>query len=647
MKKKEPMKIKGSSLDIAAKNREQLKQLFPSVFTETINDDGELVESIDFEKLKAELGTFTDLFESRRERYGIDWPGKRDALRLIQTPSYATLKPCREESINFDTTENLFIEGDNLEVLKLLQKSYYSKVKMIYIDPPYNTGKQFIYPDNYSESLETYLEYAGLIDGDGKKFLANTPNEGRFHTKWLNMLYPRLYLARNLLRDDGVIFISIADEEIRNLRSLLDDVFGEENFVATIIWKKKTNGNNMGLIPPVHDYIVCYGKNLELINEDVFGYELTEEQIRKNYSNPDNDSRGPWDTMDLSANHKGPYFKITNPNTGKEFYPPRGRYWVFNEQEVVKRISEGRIIFGRKGMTAPVQKVFLSERKVRRQKPESWWDKHGLNQDGTEELTAIFGTPKIFDHSKPTKLLINILEIATNPGDIVLDFFAGSGSFAHAVATINSNSDRNLKFVVVQLPEPCVEDSEALKAGYETIADIAKARIRKAIKILNDGDEDSDGSEGLRNKTNGFRLLKLAQSNFKQWQKLEAQSTTPEQIEGQLDMHVNHINHVASQEDLLFEILLNAGFQPTEKYDQLEIVEKKVYSVAEGALLVCLENSINKELIDHVIETNPQQFICLDSAFNGNDQLKANAVQSFAARNMQKEKHNQIVFRTV
>ncbi len=230
-------KMNGNSLDISAENRARLKALFPTVFTETVNDKGELVESVDFEKLKAELGTFTDLFENRRERYGMDWPGKKDALRLIQTPSAATLKPCRDESVNFDTTENLFIEGDNLEVLKLLQKSYYGKVKMIDIDPPYNTGKEFIYPDNFSESLETYLKYAGLIDGDGKKFSTNTANEGRFHTKWLNMMYPRLYLARNLLRDDGVIFISIDDNEVSNLRKLCDEIFGEENFVGIYLEK--------------------------------------------------------------------------------------------------------------------------------------------------------------------------------------------------------------------------------------------------------------------------------------------------------------------------------------------------------------------------------------------------------------------------
>ena len=295
-------KMNGNSLDISAENRARLKALFPSVFTETLNDKGELVESVDFEKLKAELGTFTDIFENRRERYGMDWPGKKDALRLIQTPSAATLKPCRKESVNFDTTENLFIEGDNLEVLKLLQKSYYGKIKMIDIDPPYNTGKEFIYPDNFSESLDTYLEYAGLIDGDGKKFSTNTANEGRFHTKWLNMMYPRLYLARNLLRDDGVIFIHIDDNEVSNLRKLCDEIFGEENFVESIIWKKRYGGGaKEKFLVSVHEYILCYTKNIEDLSP--LFIPQSQESIDRYYTQKDDnfEKMGPYRTHPLEA----------------------------------------------------------------------------------------------------------------------------------------------------------------------------------------------------------------------------------------------------------------------------------------------------------------------------------------------------------
>ncbi len=288
-----PEQISGTSLDIAADKRERLKQLFPTVFTETMDATGKLVESVDFEKLKAELGTFTDLFENRRERYGMDWPGKKEALKLIQTVSTATLKPCRDESVNFDTTENLFIEGDNLEVLKLLQKSYYGKVKMIYIDPPYNTGNEFIYPDNFSETLETYLEYAGLVDSEGKKFSTNTANEGRFHTKWLNMMYPRLYLARNLLQDDGVIFISINDNEVSNLRKLCDEIYGEENFVADLIWSNKEGGgsSDSNYFRIKHEHILCFAKSIEQLY--IHGVEISN---RERYKQSDEfvKIRGPY-----------------------------------------------------------------------------------------------------------------------------------------------------------------------------------------------------------------------------------------------------------------------------------------------------------------------------------------------------------------
>lgn len=389
--------MNGDSLNISEQRKKELKQLFPAAFTETLNDAGELVHTIDFERLKAELGSFSEIYDNRRERYGMDWPGKRDCLRLIQQPSQATLKPCKEESVDFENTENLFIEGDNLEVLKLLQKSYYGQVKMIYIDPPYNTGKEFIYPDNFAESLDTYLEYAGLkeADGEGRKWSTNTQNEGRFHTKWLNMMYPRLYLARNLLRDDGVIFISIDDNEVENLRRMCDEIFGEENCLGTIVWKKKTNGNNMGYIPPVHDYILVYGKKASDIS--LLGFPLTKEFINRIYSNPDDDIRGPWTTSDLSANHEGPYFEIVNEKTGETFLPPKGRYWVFNETEVKKRIKDGRIIFGKSGSGKPVQKKFLNERSSMRVKAESWWDNHGMNEDGTTEIADLI-SPKAFSH---------------------------------------------------------------------------------------------------------------------------------------------------------------------------------------------------------------------------------------------------------
>ncbi|MCI4625665.1 MAG: site-specific DNA-methyltransferase [Candidatus Magnetoovum sp. WYHC-5] len=637
-------KINGESLDISAENRARLKQLFPAVFTETVNDKGILTESIDFEKLKAELGVFTELFENRRERYGMDWSGKKDTLRLIQTPSTATLKPCREESVSFDETANLFIEGDNLEVLKLLQKSYYGKVKMIYIDPPYNTGKEFIYPDNFTETLQTYLDYAGLTDGNGKKFSTNTENEGRFHTKWLNMMYPRLYLARNLLRDDGVIFISIDDNEVSNLRKLCDEIFGEENFIVNIIWQHSIQPK--GYVDNVsihHNYILCYQKS---DNFRLMPLERTEEH-NINYSNPDNDVNGSWRSGDVRNALYRPnlIFEIITPS-GKIIKPPING-WRWSKETINKKIDCGEIIFNT-DETKIIRKIYLKD--VKGRPPESIWcgGEVGTTRSAVNELKLLFDGSTTFDTAKPTKLIIKIIQLVCNieKKDIILDFFAGSCTTAHAVLDLNKQDGGNRKFIMVQLPEPCAPDSEAFKAGYKTISDIGKERIRRVIKKLNEANEGKLNFENTTLQDRGFRAFKLDKSNFKQWQKLDRKST-PEEIEKQLFEHVDHINHKSTPEDLLYEILLKAGFQPTIKVSILTIAGKQVFSIAEGALLICLEKEVTEELIDAVIDENPQQFICLDAAFGGNDQLKVNTAQKFTASNMQKEKYNQIIFKTV
>lgn len=652
MTNQQPEKLTGTSLDIPAEKRAQLKQLFPAVFTETQNAQGEIIESIDFEKLKAELGTFSDLFENRRERYGMDWPGKKEALRLIQTPSRATLKPCREESVNFDSTENLYIEGDNLEVLKLLQKSYYGQVKMIYIDPPYNTGKEFIYPDNYTEDLQTYLEYAGLIDGDGKKFSTNTANEGRFHTKWLNMMYPRLYLARNLLRDDGVIFISIDDNEVNNLRKLCDEVFGEENFINSLIWKKRYNAAKEQHLAIIHDYILIYSKNKNLITE--FSVPGDEEYFNTMFKESDEyeSIRGKFMTQPLEAGNSmderpNLRFAIKAPD-GTDIWPRR--QWAWGKEKVEEALKKGKLKFykNQEGYWKVRHKHYAKDDngQYRRVKPFTIYDKC-YTQDGTKEMEEIFLNNDIFPFPKPTKLLKHLLQLSdNNDGPIILDFFSGSATTAHAVMDLNRLDAGNRKFIMVQLPEPCAEDSEAFRAGYKTIADIGKERIRRVIKKLNDEQEGKLDLENAKEQDRGFRVFKLDQSNFKQWNELPP-STAPDNILEQLELHIDHISETASQEDLLFEILLKAGFMPTAQAQEQTLAGKKVFSIAEGALLICLEETVTKEFIDSVVASEPMQFICLDAAFGGNDQLKANAVQTFAAHNMQKEKHNQIIFRTV
>ena len=656
------------SLDVGEENRTNLKQLFPSVFTETHDEKGGLVESIDFEKLKAELGTFSDAFEARRERYGIDWPGKKEALKLIQQQSVATLKPCREESINFDTTKNLFIEGDNLEVLKLLQKSYYGKVKMIYIDPPYNTGEQFIYPDKYSETLETYLAYAGLADGEGRVFSSNTPNEGRFHTKWLNMMYPRLYLARNLLKEDGVIFISIGDEEIANLQELGNLIFGEDNFLGCITRVTKTTSFRGNYFAPSKDYLLCYAKNSE--HATPFKDEIDETQYTKiELDGPRigekyrDDIAFYLSTLETRPNQR--YF-IECPD-GSRVLPPGETFppdkpvdgdgvWRWYNQSfennrdliVCKSTKNSPLIdeYGNQAKWNIYTKSYLEDKIIKGNLPRDFWNGL-LNRHGTAELKQL-SIP--FSFPKPSSLVKKLLLIVQSGNDdIILDFFAGSCTTAHAVLDYNKQDNCRCKFIMIQLPEPCEEDSEALEAGFKTISDVGKERIRRVIKKIKE-EQNTKQPELFKGKKQeidlGFKVLKLDKSNFRIWGGSDP-NASEEEIAQQLEMHIDHISSTATQEDIFFELLLKAGFMPTEKVDKLELAGKIVFSISEGALLICMEDEITRELIDAVAGVEPLQFICLDRGFSGNDQLKANAVQTFAARNQGCDKAEQIVFRTV
>lgn len=650
-----PEKADLRSMDISAENRARIKALFPSVFTETVNENGTLVESIDFEKLKAELGTFSELFESRRERYGMDWPGKKDCMRLIQQPSMGTLKPCREESVNFDETENLFIEGDNLEVLKLLQKAYYGKIKMIYIDPPYNTGNEFIYPDNYSESLDTYLSYAGLVDDEGKRFSTNTPNEGRFHTKWLNMMWPRLYLARNLLREDGVIFISIDDNEVSNLRKLCDEIFGEENFVSQYVWKKSYGGGaKTNHVVVLHEYVLMYAKTRDHIgilelppNNDVLKYYK--------FRDDKYEQRGPYRKQPLATRSmdERPNLRFPIYWDGNDIWPEK--QWQWSKDRVTRALENNELVFTIRGNNWTVEyKQYLKDEQgvIRGAKPFSVLD-GPYTQVGTSEIEDLFGDGKIFSFPKPTGL-IRYFAGLIDESDCILDFFSGSCTAAHTVLDLNNTDGGHRKFILVQLPEPCATSSVAFKAGYKTIADIGKERIRRVIKRINDERIEKTDPQmklpGFGKKPAvldlGFKVLKLARSNFKIWDGSRPDASE-EEIARQLTTHVDHVLPSAAQEDILYELLLKSGFMPTEKIEKLEMAGKTVFSIAGGALLICLENKITRELIDEVARVEPMQFLCLDRGFRGNDQLKANAVQTFAARNQGRDKAEQIVFRTI
>lgn len=612
-----PEKLDLESMDVAEQQRAKLRELFPEVFTE----DGK----IDFERLKLTLGEAVD---AGKERYGMNWPGKADCFRTIQAPSLGTLRPCPTESINFDTTESLIIEGDNLEVLKLLQKSYLGKVKMIYIDPPYNTGNDFIYPDNYTESLETYLAYTGQVDAEGRKFATNTDTDGRFHSKWLNMMYPRLYLAANLLRDDGLIFVTIDDGELSNLRALMNEVFGEENFLAAIAWEKRyTRSNNARLFYSLKDTVVAYRKSeaVALLRE------TRTAKAKAIYSNPDDDLRGPW----TSSSYVNParkedrpnlVYKIKKPSSGEMVEHPT-HAWKYEPKEHERHVQEDLLWWGRSGDAKyPRLKNFLHEMTDGLVPVDVWdYQSTGTTDEGGLEVKGLFGEA-VFDNPKPTRLIERMLALATTPDEpaIVLDFFAGSGSTAHSVLQANTADAGNRKFILIQLPEP------SGRTDYTTIAEITKERVRRVVKKLNEDNATKLDLDGTKNQDRGFRVFKLAESNFKTWNAEGA--TEPDGLAKQLDLHVNHIREDRAADDLLYEILLKSGFPLTTPIERLQLVAKTVHSVADGALLICLERELSLELVRAMAEQKPERVVCLDEGFSGNDQLKANAVQIFKTK---------------
>jgi len=618
------------TMDIVEEKREKLKELFPEVFTEG--------QKIDFERLKLTLGEAVDV---GKERYGMNWPGKADCFKIIQQPSIATLTPAREESVNFDETENLFIEGDNLEVLKLLQKSYLGKIKMISIDPPYNTGNDFIYPDNYAESLDTYLRYTGQIDDEGRKYSTNTEADGRFHSKWLNMMYPRLFLARNLLREDGVIFIHIDDNEVSNLRKVCDEIFGEENFVANVIWQKKYSPqNDAKYFSDSHEHILLFAKNKDLY---AVGLLPRTEEANDRYKNPDNDPRGPWKSSDLTRQEyrTNDDYAIVSPLTGQSFRPPKGNSWGRPKANIEALISDNRIWFGPEGRSTPSLKRFLSEVK-QGITPQTIWERKdvGDTQEGKKIIIDIFGNATIFETPKPPRLIMRQCVTANfSQNDIILDFFSGSATTAQALLDLNKQDKGNRKFILVQLPEPCASDSEAFKAGYKTIADIGKERIRSVIKrIQEEQEQKKDLFSGDKHKLDlGFKVFKLEPSNFKLWNDQVAKDK--DAIKNQLEMFVEHINPKSSQEDILYELLLKSGFPLTTKIEPLTLDDKTVFSIDEGAMLICLEKDLTPEVIKAMAEKKPVRVVCLDEGFHGNDQLKTNAVQIMKSR--------EITFRTV
>ena len=608
-------KLKMHSANKVDENVAKIGKLFPNCVTERMNETGEVEYAIDFDILKQELSSV--VVEGNEERYQFNWPDKKKSILLANAPIAKTLRPCREESVDFDTTENLYIEGDNLDVLKLLQETYLGKIKVVFIDPPYNTGNDFVYNDDFAEDADTYLANSGQFDAEGNRLVQNTESNGRFHTDWLNMIYPRLKLSKDLLANDGVIFISIDDNEYDNLKKACDEVFGVQNRVGVLLWKKKTNGNNMGFLPPVHDYILCYAKDINAIVD--MGYPITKEFLEKTFSNPDNDPRGPWTTTDLSANHKGPYFAITNPKNGDVHYPPKGRYWVFNEAEVLKRIADGRIIFGKSGDGRPVQRVFAANRHFSKIRADSWWEGKGMNEDATKELADLFGQAKLFTHPKPSKLLYHLLKICTEKNDYVLDFFSGSATTAHAAIQLNAEDDGYRKFIMVQLPEVTDPSSEAHKAGYMNICELGKERIRRAGAKIKE-----ESPLTTQNLDTGFRVLKLDSSNMK-----DVYYSPADYEMSMFDTLADNIKEDRTPEDLLFQVMLDLGVLLSSKIKESTISGKKVFNVADGFLMACFDENVSDETITAIAKQKPYYFVMRDSSM-ASDSVATNFDQIFA-----------------
>lgn len=614
-------KMDGVSQPPQVRLLEVLREHCPEVFTEG---------KVDPAKLTATLGPEVS---GERERYGLSWAGKNDCFGHIQEPTTATLRPCREESVDFDATENLFIEGDNLQVLKILQKSYYGRVKMIYIDPPYNTGSDsFIYPDKFQESETDYLRRAGATDEEGNLirdgfWRKNSRDRGHFHSNWLTMMYPRLFLARNLLRPDGVIFVSIDDNEVHNLRMIMNEIFGEENFIASIIWQHSIQPKGyIDNFSVHHNYLLVYQKTDAF---QLIALERTDEH-NKHYTNPDNDPKGPWRSGDVRNALYRPnlIFNIKTPS-GKDITPPKNG-WRWSKQTIDKKIKDGEIVFNNEE-TKIIRKIYLQN--VQGRAPETIWHgkEAGTTREANQEIKAIFESNPPFDTPKPIGLIRKVINISCEDDDIVLDFFAGSCTTAHAAMQLNAEDGGSRKFICIQLPEPCEDGSEAKKAGFKNIADIGKERIRRAAKKIAEDQNGKLDFEGDKPDL-GFKVLKLSESSFKEWR---GDVKTGAQLAKQMGLFTDPVKEGAQPEDMLFELILKSGLDLNVPVEVKKHGKKSYYHVDGGRLIVCLEEKITQALAEKIIAEKPRKVLCLDRGFAGDDQLKTNTALQMEAEGIE------------
>lgn len=605
-------KMKMETPNLTDQNIEKIAELFPNCITEGKDENGQLKKLVNFDMLKQML---SDSVTEGKEVYEFTWPGKKEAIIEANTPIRKTLRPCKEESKNWDTTENLYIEGDNLEVLKLLQESYLGKVKMIYIDPPYNTGNDFIYEDNFFLNKNEYENNLDAFGEDGIRLFKNTTTSGRFHSDWCSMIYSRLILARSFLSGDGIIIISIDEKEYGNLRKIGDEVFGSENFITDFIWQSRTSISNDQEVSLNHNNTLVYSKDRMLLN---FGGDPIDVN---DYINPDNDPRGPWKLVPIDANHVGgdTVYPIKNPKTGIDYFPPNGRIWCYNKKTLDELMADGRIKFGLKDDSSPKRKLYLNERIAKGDKktPSSLLLDAGTTKDGTNEIMTIFNGKKVFDYPKPTQFLKKLINYANANDGVILDFFSGSATTAEAVIQHNVEQNSTLKFILIQLPEPCNQKSQAYKAGYKTICEIGKERIRRA------GEKIKAEHPEAKDLDIGFRVLKVDSSNMN-----DVYYSPDDYSQGLLDHFESNIKEDRSSLDLLFGCLLDWGLPLSLPYTSEEIDGFTVHNYNDGDLIACFDKNISDSVIKEIAKHQPLRAVFRDSSFESNPS-KINVTEIF------------------
>ena len=617
-------KLKMHSLDGVERNIERIGKLFPNAITE-VKRNGKVEHAIDFDVLRQELSD--SIVEGREERYQFTWPDKKKAMLAANAPITATLRPVVADSVGKDGTpggfdsENLYIEGDNLEVLKLLQETYLGKVKMIYIDPPYNTGNDFVYEDDFAQSADEYMRNSGQYDEEGNRLVTNTESNGRFHTDWLNMIYPRLKLAKDLLADDGVIFISIDDNEQENLKKCCDEVFGATNFIAQMVWQKRTSPDARRIISAGHEYILAYVKNIDIGHEVLNSLPFDDSDYAR-YKNPDNDPNGPWISTDCTAQGghgtKEQFYDMITPS-GRVVKLQEGLCWRYTKKRMDEEIAAGHIWFGTDGNGVPRKKTYLADRTGKTM--WTWWPNTevGHTQEATKEIASLMGKSGLMDFPKPTRLMKRLVHIASQKDSIILDFFSGSATTAHAVMQLNAEDGGHRKFIMVQLPEKTNEKSEAYKAGYKNICEIGKERIRRAGRKI----KEDAGLTAPADLDIGFRCLRLDESNMK------PVYYTPDKV-GQQDLFslVDNVKEDRTPEDLLFQVMLDLGVLLSSPIEVKEIAGKKVFNVADGFLLACFDRDVTEDTVKAIAQKKPYYAVFRDSSM-ANDSVATNFEQIF------------------